>query len=747
MLRFVKKLGWLAALACGLQPAFGFSLLGPVPVTPSGDVWQIPAIGYDLSDDIGTPKNLGEEYRWNTPYIYYAFDQNFTDYFGSNGVWAVEQAIATLNSVKPVSQYSANLAEVPLRTRMINYRAQALHLYDLKSTALYLTLEELGLTKPDQYVWTLRSRVNQPGLSCPYMIYTVIMRNFDPVTWQPTSYINGNLLSYYIAEFCTGTPEAVTVPFFVDPQVPQNFPVMSFSSTIGYGYYTTRLTRDDVGGLRYIYGTNNINWEAMSSDSTMFYTNIAAGQQLLFTSNLTMLASQALTNNAGALAVLYPSLSIAATTNIYTNIWVTNLTAYLTNYPWEPYGTPPHTVYLTNRTLTVQTWYHHIFNNVLTPQFTNGAWRLVPLPDIVNHRGLAWITVETTFTTNYPSDPYGTPPRTNTTSTTYATNLVAGEYFIMPTNVCDITLASLQATLVTKTTNIVVSSTNITGTATNTGSQILTQSVIDYFTNHVFTYYEVDCVTTNVMLRKGIDKFTFLRANYDSLVGRFFQPITNLYYLVGVTNSHAVTNWFRRIVNRPDYLYTAQDLLGTLALRTTTGNGNGNFNAANQNPGLAGPGNIEPNMTITFNKVGPILGNIYSTNFLENGLSQLTATTNFIWGTYDGSTNEPVIYPSGASIVNLEAQILFQIVTAFLPDGKVHTAYPTTQLQAAGGVLPYSSWTWANGWPALPPGLSLSSSGIISGTPTWPGTYGFTVSVTGGDSRTITRSLSITIKP
>ena len=62
-------------------------------------------------------------------------------------------------------------------------------------------------------------------------------------------------------------------------------------------------------------------------------------------------------------------------------------------------------------------------------------------------------------------------------------------------------------------------------------------------------------------------------------------------------------------------------------------------------------------------------------------------------------------------------------------------------------VLPYSNWTWATGWPSLPPGLSLSSSGIISGTPTRAGTYGFTVSVTGGDARTISRSLSITIKP
>ncbi len=153
MQRFI---GCLALLACGTRPAAGFSLLGPLANSP--DTWQIPDIGYGLGEDIGAPKNLGEEYRWNTPVIYYAFDQSFLDYFGSNGVWAVEQAIAVLNGLTNFSQYSADLSEVPLETRRVNYRAQALHLLDLKTIALYLTLEELGLTKPDQYVWTLRSR-------------------------------------------------------------------------------------------------------------------------------------------------------------------------------------------------------------------------------------------------------------------------------------------------------------------------------------------------------------------------------------------------------------------------------------------------------------------------------------------------------------------------------------------------------------------------------------------------------------
>src|SRR5439155_9693799 len=143
-----------------------------------------------------------EEYRWNTPIIYYAFDQNFLDYFGSNGVFAIEQAVAILNSLGNLSKYSVDLSEFPLESQRINNRAQAFHLIDLKSNALFLMMEELGLTYPDRYTWTIRTRETQPGLSCPFMIYTVIKRNFDPVTWEPSSYVNGNLLSYEIFEFC-----------------------------------------------------------------------------------------------------------------------------------------------------------------------------------------------------------------------------------------------------------------------------------------------------------------------------------------------------------------------------------------------------------------------------------------------------------------------------------------------------------------------------------------------------------------
>jgi hypothetical protein len=70
------------------------------------------------------------------------------------------------------------------------------------------------------------------------------------------------------------------------------------------------------------------------------------------------------------------------------------------------------------------------------------------------------------------------------------------------------------------------------------------------------------------------------------------------------------------------------------------------------------------------------------------------------------------------------------ITTASVPNGITGQAYSST-LIAANGTAPYA-WTLTGG--TLPAGLSLSSSGTISGTPTTVGTYSFTVKVTDSSS-------------
>ena len=84
------------------------------------------------------------------------------------------------------------------------------------------------------------------------------------------------------------------------------------------------------------------------------------------------------------------------------------------------------------------------------------------------------------------------------------------------------------------------------------------------------------------------------------------------------------------------------------------------------------------------------------------------------------------------------------ITTASLPAGTVGTAYTTTNLAATGGVSPY---TWSVTAGALPGGLTLSSAGAISGTPTAFGTFNFTVQVKDASNFTATANLSIKVNP
>ena len=83
------------------------------------------------------------------------------------------------------------------------------------------------------------------------------------------------------------------------------------------------------------------------------------------------------------------------------------------------------------------------------------------------------------------------------------------------------------------------------------------------------------------------------------------------------------------------------------------------------------------------------------------------------------------------------------VATSSLPDATVGTPY-SAQLQAAGGTPPY---TWSVSAGLLPAGLSLGSSGAISGTPSADGTFNFTVQVEDSQAMTAIKDLSIVVAP
>lgn len=721
MLRLFKRCWCVWVLMGSVASAPAFSLLGPF-----NEAYQIFALGYGIAGDIGAPKNLGEEYRWNLPIINYAFDQNFLDYFGSNGVVAVEQAIEILNNLANVSSYSSDLSEFPLESTRENYRAQALGLLDLKSSALELLVEQLGLAEPDRYTWTLRNRTLPPGAQCPNYIYTVIKRNFDPVTFEPSSYVNGTLFTYRIFEFCPALDQAIAIEILVDQSADAFSAVASRGAFFGEFY--TGLTRDDVGGLRYLYRPNNFNVESAPPNTRVISGGITnTTMPLLLTNlNLATFASQALTNDAAQLLALYPNLLITGTTVFFTNVVETNIFFTFTNLPISPVGSPATLVTNIVRTTNVATYFRHNFANVITNLFfPNGL-----------------VTIRDTLVAPPPLSPVGTPPRTNVTVTTRSQNFVTGGFFIVPTNFCGIHVVSTQLVTIIQVTNSIAVATNAP-TTTNVNNQSFTREIITYFTNFVLVVFPVECGTNGTGLRRGVNKITFVRHNFDSLLGQLFVPVTNRFQLTLVANNMPIVQTFERVITQPDLVFSAEDLAGGPApfpIPNPSASRSINFNTTNVLNQLAGPGTIEPPTRMSFNKVGPRYFN--SNPFFTD---EVTAFLLFIWGSFDGTTNAPIVYPSGTSILNVEDQVLIDVTTGLLPNGRVGVAY-SAQLTASGGRSPYS-WSLHPDFPSLPPGLNLSSDGTISGTPTAAGTFKFVVRLTDADTRTVQRELSIAIIP
>src|SRR5882724_11247429 len=96
-----------------------------------------------------------------------------------------------------------------------------------------------------------------------------------------------------------------------------------------------------------------------------------------------------------------------------------------------------------------------------------------------------------------------------------------------------------------------------------------------------------------------MEKVSFVRRDFDSLLGRFFNPVTNIYHLTEITNNRAVVRTFQRVVTQPDVLFTAQDLtpgpggpFGINVLSRTSFDPP-HTDVANVGTGLAGPGTIQ----------------------------------------------------------------------------------------------------------------------------------------------------------
>jgi hypothetical protein len=592
--------------------------------------------------------------------------------------------------------------------------------------------------------------VTKPNINPPYALgntNTIIYNGYNPTTGQPTGTNNvvggsaygltqniSDIYTNYLIALRPGVCEPVALLGTNYSTNIVNTYNYNFANIITNHYYTntyvTVLTTN-IGACPG--GSPDLLCTNISINS--FYTNLPSGdfyiipptwcgyQFIGLLTNLNFTTNFVAATNGSSGSVSNASASYTITTIFYN----TNYT-----YSVRPGTCEPYLTFTTNSSTNIVTQYQYNFGNSIV---TNSYYTNSPVTTITTNIA-AWTNGLVGWYTNIIS-----------TNTTY--NGISGDFYLVPAAWCSYTVLATQLVSVVTTTNTFLS-TNALGI--NIGQQQYSQTTYNYYTNATLLIQPSFCqqVTPTPALRRGVQHVQFIRRDYDSLLGQYFTPITNYYTMTRITNSQPVTEYYERVVTAPDFLLSAEDQIsgpdaGITDLYATR---NINFDQSTIGTGLAGPGIIYPRTTFTINKGGSIIVN--------QGTAFLTQFTNilngFIWASFDGSTNAPVIYPNGTSLVNLENQLVMQITvasgtntfTATLPAGANNAAYTPVSFTAQGGQPPYL-WS-ASG---LPPGLTFdpvaqtlsgTPSGAVSGVP-----YDINVRLIDSVNRTINLDYSITI--
>ncbi len=120
-------------------------------------------------------------------------------------------------------------------------------------------------------------------------------------------------------------------------------------------------------------------------------------------------------------------------------------------------------------------------------------------------------------------------------------------------------------------------------------------------------------------------------------------------------------------------------------------------------------------------------------------------------GVITGTTNSPgqylvgvTVYDSGESSASktflLTVDPPFSITTASLPDGSVGQSYYVMLFTSPGGALPYSYYAMG-----LPSGLTMTTAGVLSGTPSQAGVFPVDVQVYDATNKSASMSYQLTI--
>ncbi|MDP7013644.1 MAG: hypothetical protein QF927_06640, partial [Verrucomicrobiota bacterium] len=298
------------------------------------------------------------------------------------------------------------------------------------------------------------------------------------------------------------------------------------------------------------------------------------------------------------------------------------------------------------------------------------------------------------------------PTSTNYTTTVLNDHCPHGEIIILPaTNVAGYHFTDMQFERVNTLTNLLSDTNSLAnpggatpgqGGGLGAGGAAITNFVgvmedeVWQSTNHAYLAYPIT-LQTNAMLLGGIDKITYYRMQNRSLVGSTsevmvaysprmsdykFPDLKKRPFTFSMPNSGPVAlsgsiayemdyviegvrktgTFIKFISQRPDITFSAMNAPPTVTSTNLASAAVVNNNAINglQTTGLNGPGVIQAsgNMVFTFNKIGihwdvnPI--------FFRNEENQAPG---WIWGHYDGSMSEPMVFPDSQTIRDLERQI------------------------------------------------------------------------------------------
>jgi hypothetical protein len=148
----------------------------------------------------------------------------------------------------------------------------------------------------------------------------------------------------------------------------------------------------------------------------------------------------------------------------------------------------------------------------------------------------------------------------------------------------------------------------------------------------------------DLAMRPGVDKVTFVRQQYSSLL-RQFTPMTNQFIDSYITNGVVARQQVERVTAQPDVLFSASEIGAydpSGPVFASTGTTNWWNSATVTGNGAGGPGVIRPPVKIAFTKCGmavqtaEVAGGLYPPN-----------TADFLWGNFDATTNPIVTFPDG----------------------------------------------------------------------------------------------------